>query len=314
MVEQQLEDDEAIVPEVPGQNRELWVGVFVIVGLISVLGALLVFTDAATFRGRYIVTTLVPNAGGIRRGDPVQLRGVNIGRVQRFKIGQDNVAIRLEIEGEYGMPADSHVELRSSGLLGGLVADIVPGSSAQEAHDGTVLTGRIENTFSGVAQKLTGKVENAIDRVERLLSDQAISNVHDASGELKALLQQLSIAISDERKELAGISTSLGRSLDSMERSAAFLEKTTGAPEIERTLKRLDSLSARIDTASAALERSSGSLETVMQRIEKGEGTLGKLTRDDALYDNLNQAAASFNKLTEDIRKNPKRYVKLSLF
>ena len=50
-------------------------------------------TDAATFRGRYIITTFVPNAGGIRRGDPVQMRGVNIGRVTDFQMVPDGVAV-----------------------------------------------------------------------------------------------------------------------------------------------------------------------------------------------------------------------------
>jgi phospholipid/cholesterol/gamma-HCH transport system substrate-binding protein len=313
VVEQRV-DEEDVAPPVQGHNRELWVGVFVIVGMLAVLGALFVFTDAATFRGRYIVTTLVPSAGGIRRGDPVQMRGVNIGRVQRFKIDKDNVAIRLEIEGEYPIPNDSRVELKSSGLLGGLIADIVPGSSSVESADGTVLAGRTETTFSEVSTKVTAQVEGALDRVERLISNQAIDDVHASTAELKALLKQLSTATGEQRKELAAISTSLRKSLESMERSSANLEKTSSAPEIERTLKRLDSLSARIDTASASLERSSGSLESVMLRIDKGEGTLGKLTRDDALYNNLTEAAANMTKLTEDIRKNPKRYMKLSLF
>ncbi len=51
-----------------------------------------------------------------------------------------------------------------------------------------------------------------------------------------------------------------------------------------------------------------------MGRIDRGEGTLGKLTRDDKLYNNLNEAAVNFSKLTEDIRKQPKRYLKLSFF
>ena len=101
-----------------GRDREVWVGLFVIVGDRDDRHRSFVLTDAAMFRGRYIVTTTSPNAGGIRKGDPVQMRGVNIGRILGFPIAQRGVSIRLEIEGEYQIPADSHVELKSSGLLG----------------------------------------------------------------------------------------------------------------------------------------------------------------------------------------------------
>jgi phospholipid/cholesterol/gamma-HCH transport system substrate-binding protein len=99
-----------------------------------VLITLFTLTDAATFRGRYVVTTVVPDAGGIRRGDPVQMRGVNIGRVQAFHISEAGVAVRFEIEGEYKIPKDSKVELKSFSLLSGLAAIVIPGSSTTPAR------------------------------------------------------------------------------------------------------------------------------------------------------------------------------------
>ena len=111
--------DEGGGPPIKGGNQTLWVGVFLILGMICILAALFILTDAAIFRGRYIVTTNVPDAGGIRRGDPVQMLGVNIGRVQRFKIDPKGVSIRLELEGEYDVPADSTVLLRAERAGGG---------------------------------------------------------------------------------------------------------------------------------------------------------------------------------------------------
>src|SRR4051794_29855095 len=111
------DEAEELPPAPPSRGRDqaIWVGFFLVVGIIAILAALFILTDAAFFRGRYIVSTTVPNAGGIRRGDPVQMRGVNIGRIQKFKISKDQVDIRLELEGEYDVPADSHVELKSAG-------------------------------------------------------------------------------------------------------------------------------------------------------------------------------------------------------
>jgi ABC-type transporter Mla subunit MlaD len=84
-------------PPSRGKHREAWVGLFVVAGILATVILLAVMTDAALFRGRYIVTTTVPNAGGIRKGDPVQMRGVNIGRIMGFGIGPKDVDVRLEI-------------------------------------------------------------------------------------------------------------------------------------------------------------------------------------------------------------------------
>ena len=56
-----------VAPPSRGKNQELWVGFFVIVGILTTFFLLLTLTDAALFRGRYIVSSLVKDAGGIRR-------------------------------------------------------------------------------------------------------------------------------------------------------------------------------------------------------------------------------------------------------
>ena len=96
-----MSTDKPLPPPPPprGKHREVWVGLFVIGGLIAIVTTLAVMTDAALFRGRYILTSTVPNASGIRKGDPVQMRGVNIGRILGFKIDGQGVEMRLEIEG-----------------------------------------------------------------------------------------------------------------------------------------------------------------------------------------------------------------------
>jgi len=295
-------------------NRELWVGVFVVVGIVATMGLLFVMTDAATFRGRYIVTTHVPNAGGIRRGDPVQMRGVNIGRVQRFRMAPEGVAIRLEIEGEYEIPKDSHVELKSSGLLGGIVADVVPGTSTAYFTNGDNIPGKSEEAMMDQTARLAGQVETVLGRMNSLLDQGTVDNVHNSTADLRRLLGQLNATVTEQRRELMTLQGSLRESSKGIERAAAGIEKITTAPELEASVKRMDALTRHIDEVTATLDRSSKSLESVMARVDRGEGTLGKLTRDDTLYKNLNEAAVNFSKLAEDIRKQPRKYVNLKIF
>ncbi len=319
----QGEQDVPPPPVMRGRDRTFWVGVFVIFGLVAVILSLLTFTDAALFRGRYIVTTYVRDAGGIRRGDPVQMRGVNIGRVQRFRLGgeQDRVAIRLEVEGEYKIPADSKVMLKSQGIVGGTVADVIPGVSDKMLRQGDTIPGESEISLSEITSRISTQAETVLDRLQTLLDKPTIDNFHSSSAELNKLMKDASATVAEQRRVLRDITASL-------QKSSASVEKLTSAPEWDRSLKRVDSITAqaeevtkRLQTVSTTLEKSSQSVQAVLGRVDRGEGTLGKLTRDDKLYERLSEAAANMNqasvnlsKLADDIRKDPKRYLSIKVF
>jgi phospholipid/cholesterol/gamma-HCH transport system substrate-binding protein len=301
-------------PRARTRDQALWVGLFIIVALGTTLGLLFTLTDAALFRGRYIVTTNVPDAGGIRRGDPVQMRGVSIGRVMGFAIDKQGVTLRLEIEGEYPLPEDSTVQLRSAGLLGGMVAEVEPGSSEQTLRYGDAVAGTAEEPLMSATQRLMDEASGAISRVDTLLSDELVADVQAGSAEARALLKNVSAGVREQRRELQALEASLKRNSEGFERV------TTG-PELERALVRLDEIGVRADDVAASLDRSSKALEELLGRLQRGEGTLGRLSTDEALYQSLDDAARSIQQaatevatLVVEIRENPKKFVKLSLF
>jgi phospholipid/cholesterol/gamma-HCH transport system substrate-binding protein len=302
-------------PPSRGKHREAWVGLFVVAGLAATVITLAVMTDAALFRGRYIVTTNVPNAGGIRKGDPVQMRGVNIGRILGFTISQpQGVDMRLEIEGEYPMPRDSRVEVKASGLLGGMVAEVIPGASAEKAGWGDRLQGASGIGLFDKMDSLAGEADKVAVKVQNLMSDQMVKDLQGGAAEARRTLESLHDILKEQRGELRGLSASLKRSAEGM-------EKVTTGPELERTVKRVDELVARLDGTLTTLDRSSKSVESILGRMDRGEGTLGKLSTDDTLYKNASEATANLNKATQELNKlladfqaHPKKYINLKVF
>jgi phospholipid/cholesterol/gamma-HCH transport system substrate-binding protein len=301
-------------PPPRGRHREAWVGLFVVAGLLATVVTLAVMTDAALFRGRYIIETHVPNASGIRRGDPVQMRGVNIGRIMGFEISKQGVLIRLEIEGEYPIPRDSKLELRASGLFGGMVAEVIPGSSAQKAGWGDRVDGGSGPGLFDKMDALAGEADKVAKRVQGLLTDEMVRDLQGGAAGARQSLESLQEILKEQRGELRGLTASL-------KRSAEGLEKVTTGPELERTTKKVDELVARLDGTLATFDRSSKSLEGILARMDRGEGTLGKLSTDETLYKNaseatanLNKATVELNKLLADFQAHPKKYINLSIF
>jgi phospholipid/cholesterol/gamma-HCH transport system substrate-binding protein len=301
-------------PPSRGKHREAWVGLFVVAGLAAAVITLAVMTDAALFRGRYIITTNVPNAGGIRKGDPVQMRGVNIGRIIGFTISQQGVDMRLEIEGEYPIPKDSRVEVKASGLLGGMVAEVMPGASAQKAGWGERIPGKSGIGLFDKMDELAGEADKVAVKVQNLLSDQTVSDLQGGAADARRALAELSAILKEQRSELRTLTSSLRRSSEG-------LEKVAAGPELERTVKRVDQLTARLDGTLVTLDRSSKSVESILGRIDRGEGTLGKLSTDETLYKNASEATANLTKATEELNKlladfqaHPRKYINLKVF
>jgi phospholipid/cholesterol/gamma-HCH transport system substrate-binding protein len=302
------------LPQSRTRDQALWVGLFLLVAIAVSVILLYTLTDAAMFRGRYIVTTQVADAGGIRRGDPVQMRGVNVGRVMGFAISARGVTIRLELEGQFKVPKDSKVELRSAGMLGGMIANIVPGASTEMLGYGDTVAGAAEEAMASAMQRLTDRAGQAMDRVDALLSDAFVKDVHGGGTDLRALLKTLSDTTKEQREQLRALEASFQKNSESIERVA-------GAPELERAVKRLDGITERADKLIESLNRSSQNAELLLSRLDRGEGTLGKLSKDEQLYKEMNdsvqalrKSATDLGELVTDIKKNPKKYLKFSVF
>jgi len=290
-------------------GRELRVGIFVLIGIIGVLTVLFMMTDPATFRGRYRLATLVEDAGGIRSGDPVRMRGVNVGRVRGFELTPAGVVIGLEIDGEWTIPSDSRAELISGGLLGGRTVDVIPGLAPERAPPGTVLPGQLVLGALEQTDDFGSTIQDVLARAQALLSDTTVGSIQGSAVELQGLLGELNAVVGGQRAELSRLTASLNR-------TAAELEGVTGeaSPGLSRALARADSVMDRLTRTSETLDEATHSMRSILGRMERGEGTLGLLSRDEALYRNLNTASENVARLAEDIRLNPGRYIRLSLF
>ncbi len=305
--EREVQELEATLPR-RTRSREIWVGILAVVGTVGVIVSLLLLTDASYFRGRYEVISVVPDAGGLRKGDPVQMRGVNVGRVKNFAIRAGGVAIDLEILPDYVIPVDSRMVLRSSGLLGGRVADIVPGNAEEGVSNGDTIPGSSGGqSLEDATTDLTAGAETALSRINSLLSEPTVDALGQSASTLRTTLGDLSALVEQQRREVAAMTASLRQ-------SAAAVEDATAKGQLAALTTNLDSMSQRLNVTSASLGRATASLEMVMGRMERGEGTLGKLSKDDALYANLNEAAVSLRTLLDDIKANPKKYLSVKVF
>lgn len=299
------------VPDQAGK-RQVRIGVFVIAGIIASVFLLYLLTDPATFRGRYKLTTTVENVMGLRKGDPVQMRGVTIGKVHDFEIarGGESVVVTLEVEGQWLIPEGSTTQLVTPGLMAPRTVEVLPGPGPGTIGRGGSLPGITVKGLLDDTESLGEKGQLALDRIAELLSPENLNAFGGSAEGLNTLMSELSELVESERENLSEL-------IQSMNRAAAGLAEAAG-PEMREDLASLvargDSAMGRFNVTSERIEGAAASLETILARVENGEGTLGQLSVNDTLYANLTAAVESARLLMDDLRENPGRYINVSIF
>ena len=99
-----------------------------------------------------------------------------------------------------------------------------------------------------------------------------------------------------------------------LRRSSEALDAAGAGPALGRTLVELENSAHAFTAAATGLDRSLESFASVMSKVDRGEGTLGALVNDTLLYRDMRAAVGEVRALTADMRANPTRYFKVSVF
>ncbi len=305
-------DDREIAANVPRSAgaRYVRLGLFVILGVISFFTVLFLLTDPATFRGRYRLITTLSDAGGVRNGDPIQMRGVNIGRVSGFSMTRDGrVDIELEIEGEWLVPEGSTVTLADAGIFGGRTVEIEPTLNEVYLEAWDTIPGI--DGGAGMMEAAGAVAEDAtavLERIRVLLDDETIGAVRGSAREFEGLARELRGVVAEQRDDIDRLTTSLTRAAEGLESMGE------AGPEVTAAAREARALITELRETTGMLDGTIGSLDIVLGRMARGEGTLGRLSADAALYENLEALSANLDGLVTEFRENPGRFIRLSIF
>lgn len=271
---------------------ELKVGLVAVTAIVFlVLLVLKVERSQGLFSQGEIVQARLQDMRGLRMGSPVQYAGVEVGSIKKFHFEKDgSVVIAMQIQSSVRplIKSSSRLSIESMGVLGDKVVTIKPGRADDPplaAHEfiPTALAGgssfdMVNDTSQAIAQaRLAAEQLNQI--MEKLL---------DAKGTAGKLIDDPSL-FDDLKSLVAGLNGLMGK---------------------QGTLSKLSSDPKLYD----AMSRATNNLDVTLQSINSQKGSMGKLVHDPKLYDNIDKLAQEATLLIKDIRENPKKYFKVSVF
>ncbi|WP_297706286.1 MlaD family protein [uncultured Eudoraea sp.] len=298
-------------------SREIKTGIIVIGGILlfvmgfSFLKATPIFNNSKTF---YAVYTHV---GGLQPGTQVSINGFNVGNVNKitFKNGSGNLVVTFSVDSDFEFSKNSTAELYDTGIIGGKGIQINPVfDGAPIAQSGDTLSSNIKPGLTDLLQQklapLQSKIEGAVTNADSLLINFNDVLDEETKKNLRESIKGLNTTVQSFQSTAATLNSLLAENKGKLDSSITNINTITTNFSILS-----DSL-AQVGLANTirSLETTIGNLNKMMAKMEKGEGTLGKLMNNDELYNNLSEASKELDLLLQDFRLNPKRYVNVSVF
>ena len=293
-------------------KEEVGVGALVVAGLI----AFTIFMFWLT--GRSITSKGVPmpvefkNVSGLKSGDPVRVSGVKKGRVAGVRldrVGRVTVTLLLDPDPGVRPHVDATAAVASADFLGAKYVDYNPGASDSLLPPGVPIKGVTEEQFADVAARAATSANQLIGNVNKgLNAAELASDIHNTLLATQHGMRALTeVANGPAVKQTQ-------QTLAALERVMQRLDTLLGASKVEKSGARLDTLSANLTQLTTRLTAATGSLKSVLDKMEKGEGTLGRFATDTMLYKNLNATLTSLTALLTDLRERPGRYINVKVF
>ena len=251
--------------------------------------------------------------------NPVTMNGFKIGKVQKINFNSKNtreLLVDIIIDNDVIFPKTSLAELYETGLIGGKAIAIIPDykNDSTIALDGDYLKGVIKPGLTELVNQILPQVQLQIEAVMKnaeivlqnintLFDDETKKELKSSIEDFSNLTSSLSETSDEISKLIANNSENLTNSLSDFRSASNNIKSIT------------DSLNSDdIKSMTTNLNSLVNNLNSITTSLKNSEGTAGKLINNKSIYDNLENATNQLNRLIEDIKLNPSRYINFSVF
>jgi len=285
-------------------KQEVGVGAIVLVGVAVFLVGMFYLTGRSLGASGISVDVMFESVAGLKQGDPVLVSGVKKGRVARVALERvKSVRVTLDLQRDVAPHIDASAAVAAMDLFGAKFIDYNPGSREEVLARGRSITGTSTPDIAGVAQGVANRANELMENAANIVSDRLGEDIHNTL----LVTQRAMTALSDmpDGPFIKQTTRTLQSTERVMQRVDSMLGSGTGA--------NVDSISRNLARLTEHLGHTTAALDTLLSRMNRGEGTLGRMASDTTMYHDLHELSVSLTKLLTDLQEHPDKYMKPGL-
>lgn len=291
--------------------------------LLAIVAIVLVIFGYSFLKGKNLLDSsktyhaIYADVEGLSPSSAVTINGLKVGSVTAidFLNQAGELLVTFTVDTDFEFSPNSMARVYGGGIIGGKSLAIIPEYEAgNPAKSGDTLPSEIEE---GLLELVNDRLTPLQEKIEQAIvsADSLLTSINEVLNEetrtnIQSTFQDLSMTVASLKTSASSIEGVMSRNSNKLDRTFSNLDDMTGnLNEFSDSLAQID-----LSLMVANMEKVTADLESVSGKLNSGEGTVGKLLTDPAVYDNIDRATRQMDQLIQDIKLNPRRYVRFSLF
>ena len=275
---------------------ETRLGIFFALALVVAVLVLEMVGAADFFKGGYSITASFKNAQELKKGDAVKTAGVEIGRVESIELDSGRARVSMKIQKKYEVKTDARAVIRFTGLMGNNFVAIEGGSPAAPRIE----SGSLETYEQPDLSALMSKLEGVATGVENLTKSFSTDNISTLLGPLTDFVKQNSAPLTAVIGNIKTVSDNIAGGRGTVGRlvmdDALYVATYS-------TMTNLQLAGADIKNVTGQADAMLRDIRMLIDGINQGKGTLGRLTKDEKLYNETTVAMSNLREILEKLNR-----------
>ncbi len=298
-------------------QNEIKIGLTIVIAMLVAIIGFRVMQDVPLFRPSLQLYTSFERVDGVSAGTSVYMSGVKVGSVNRIRLaGPDSVVVVLNLSYTEGIPVGSRAFIEPADLIGGKRVRIDHSGGDEMIPDGGYIRGVYEyGAFAELQefaddlkpdiQRTTGSLAGVLEQIDDMLTEGGKEDIRQTIGALNQSSQQVNRILQNRSADLEESIIHLRQVMANLDTLSAGSHK-----QLEEILANLETTSSELGVISGELSGVSTELHVMMQQINSGDGTLGRLIHDPSLYQNLDSLAINLKNVSRILEEDPRHFLK----